>query len=71
MEIESISDEQTIRNFEDKVDLYPMTEGARKAILRKLAELHQRSSRLEVFSKVSSTLGYTCSFSGPMYMFFS
>ncbi|XKL65554.1 hypothetical protein PGB90_008974 [Kerria lacca] len=38
--------ESNIRYFEDKVNIFPMTTGARNAILRKLNELNLRRSRL-------------------------
>lgn len=41
-----------IQGFEDKVDLFPMTTGARNAILRKLTDLNLRQSRLLEFNKV-------------------
>lgn len=50
VEIESIT-RDNIRHFEQKVDILPMTEGARNSILRKLDELHQRRARLEIFCK--------------------
>lgn len=44
-----------IRFYEKKVDLFPMTNGARNAIVRKLGELRERSSHLKNFSMVSYT----------------
>lgn len=44
--------ESNIQTFEDKVDIFPMTTGARRAILRKLGDLNNRASRLTTMKQV-------------------
>ncbi len=62
LEIASI-DASNIHHFENKVNIFPMTTGARNAILRKITELNSRHLRLQALSEVtipSSDFKFSC-----------